>query len=377
MRAMNINLPISLLGGLSPQVFMRRHWQKKPLLIRQAIPAADLAVDRSGLFALAGKEGVESRLIERHGAEWKLRHGPFSRRQLPPLSRADWTLLVQGVDLHEHQFHQLLSRFRFAPDVRLDDVMVSFATDGGGVGAHFDSYDVFLLQLAGQRQWRVGRTKDLSLKAGLPLRILEHFEPEQTWTLEPGDMLYLPPRWAHDGVAVGECVTASIGFRAPSRDEIGAGVLQRMLDGSEDPAEGPLYRDPAQPATDQPARIPKALAEFAADAVRRIVETPQSLECALGEWLSEPKPKVWFDEGCDLPQRAAVVLDRRTRMVYDDHHVFINGESFLASGRDATLIRTLADQRSLDAKAVDRLGQQAWELVQSWAQQGWLHAGAG
>jgi 50S ribosomal protein L16 3-hydroxylase len=139
MLGMNINLPMSLLGGLSPQLFMRRHWQKKPLLIRQAIPAADLAVDRSGLFALAGKEGVESRLIERNGAEWKLRHGPFSRRQLPPLSRADWTLLVQGVDLHELQFHELLSRFRFAPDVRLDDVMVAFATDGGGVGAHFDS----------------------------------------------------------------------------------------------------------------------------------------------------------------------------------------------------------------------------------------------
>jgi len=374
---MNIKVPIPLLGGLSPQAFMRRHWQKKPLLIRQAIPAADLAVDRSGLFALAGKEGVESRLIERNGAEWKLRHGPFSRRQLPPLSRADWTLLVQGVDLHELQFHELLSRFRFAPDVRLDDVMVSFATDGGGVGAHFDSYDVFLLQLAGKRQWRVGRTKDLSLKAGLPLRILEHFECEQTWTLEPGDMLYLPPRWAHDGVAVGECVTASIGFRAPSRDEIGAGVLQRMLDGCEDPCEGPLYRDPAQSATDQPARIPKALVGFAADAVRRLADAPQSLECALGEWLSEPKPKVWFDEGCDLPHRAAVVLDRRTRMVYDDHHVFINGESFVASGRDALLMRMLADQRSLDAKAMARLGQQARELVQSWAQQGWLHACAG
>jgi 50S ribosomal protein L16 3-hydroxylase len=123
--------------------------------------------------------------------------------------------------------------------------------------------------------------------------------------------------------------------------------------------------------------VPAALAEFAADAVRRIVDAPQSLECALGEWLSEPKPKIWFDEGCDLPQRVALVLDRRTRMVYDDQHVFINGESFVASGRDALLMRTLADQRSLDAKAVARLGQQAWELVQSWAQQGWLHARAG
>ena len=370
---MTIDTPIALLGGLSPRVFMRRHWQKKPLLIRQAISAADLAVDRSGLFALASREGVESRLVERRGANWKLRHGPFSRRQLPPLSRADWTLLVQGVDLHAPEVHELLSRFRFAPDVRLDDVMVSFATDGGGVGPHFDSYDVFLLQLAGQREWRIGRTKNMAIVPDMPLKILEHFEPEHTWTLEPGDMLYLPPRWAHDGVARGECITASIGFRAASRDEVGTAVLQRMLDGIDEPCESPLYRDPDQPATDEPGRIPPALAAFAADAVRRIVEAPRSLDCALGEWLSEPKPQVWFDALGEMAQRGAIVLDRRSRMLYDDHHVFINGESFMAAGRDATLMRRLADRRALDAAAVSKLSAPAWELVQSWVDQGWLH----
>lgn len=371
---MNIDLSIPLLGGLSPQAFMRRHWQKKPLLIRQALSEGEPVLDRSALFALASAEGVESRLIERRGAHWKLRHGPFTRRQLPPLTRPDWTLLVQGVDLHVEAAHRLMSRFRFAPDVRLDDVMISYATDGGGVGPHFDSYDVFLLQLAGRRRWRVGRMKDAVLQPDMPLKILANFEPEQEWTLEAGDMLYLPPRWAHDGIAEGECLTASIGFRAPTRDEVGTEVLQRMLDGMDDSQEGVRYRDAAQAATGQPARIPGPLAEFAADSVRRVVADARSLECALGEWLSEPKPQVWFDPVDALPGRCAVVLDRRTRMLYDDHHVFINGESFIATGRDATLMRELADRRVLDAGRVSKLGAEAWELVQSWAFQGWLRA---
>ncbi len=375
---MRIDIPTPLLGGLSPQAFMRRHWQKKPLLIRQAVPEGEPALDRAALFALAAAEGTESRVIERCGANWKLRHGPFTRRQLPPLTRPDWTLLVQGVDLHSEAAYRLMSRFRFTPDVRLDDVMLSYATDGGGVGPHFDSYDVFLLQLAGRRRWRIGRMKQATLQADVPLKILQHFEAEEEWTLEPGDMLYLPPRWAHDGVAEGACITASIGFRAPSLHEVGSEVLQRMLDGGDDDDDGHRvrYRDAAQAATVQPARIPQPLAEFAADAVRRLVDDPRSLACALGEWLSEPKPQTWFDPVDALPGRCAVVLDRRTRMLYDDRHVFINGESFIASGRDATLMRLLADRRVLDAAQVSRLGADAWELLQSWAFQGWLNATA-
>ncbi len=353
---------------------MRRHWQKKPLLIRQAIVDSDQVLDRAGLFALAATDGVESRLIERRDGRWSLRHGPFARRQLPPLSRPGWTLLVQGVDLHVPAAHRLLSRFRFASDVLLDDVMVSYASHGGGVGPHIDSYDVFLLQLSGRRRWRVGRMKQPQLLPDLPLKMLANFEPEQEWLLEPGDMLYLPPRWAHDGVAEGECLTASIGFRAPTRQEVGSEVLQRVLDGCDDDSDGVRYRDAAQAATDQPARIPQPLADFAADAVRRWVHDPRSLGCALGEWLSEPKPHTWFELTDALPGRCTVVLDPRTRMLYDEHHVFINGESFVASGRDATLMRRLADQRRLAAAAVSKLGAPAWDLLQSWGLQGWLHA---
>lgn len=369
-----ITTPTPLLGGLSPQAFMRRHWQKKPLLIRQAQPGAHPTIDRAQLFALAATEGVESRLIEQRAGRWSLRHGPFTRRQLPPLARPAWTLLVQGVDLHLPAAHQLMSGFRFASDARLDDVMVSYASDGGGVGPHVDSYDVFLLQLAGRRRWRVARPQPVELVPGMPLKILANFEPEQEWTLEAGDMLYLPPGWAHDGVAEGECLTASIGFRAPTRSEVGLQVLQRMVDGADDEDESPRarYRDAAQAATAEPARIPSRLAEFAAEAVRRLVDDPASLQCALGEWLSEPKPKTWFDPADALPAQCAVVLDARTRMLYDDRHVFINGESFVAAGRDARLMRQLADCRILDARALASLSADAQELLQSWVFQGWL-----
>lgn len=371
---MDITAATPLLGGLTPQAFMRRHWQKRPLLIRQALPGASPPAGRAELFALAAREDVESRLVQRDGDGWSLRHGPFGPRQLPSVRRPGWTLLVQGVDLHVPAAHALLSRFRFVPDARLDDLMVSYATDGGGVGPHFDSYDVFLLQVHGRRRWRIGRLADPELVPDVPLKILANFEPEEEHLLEPGDMLYLPPRWAHDGTAEGDdCITCSIGFRAAARDEAGREVLQRLLDG-EEPADVPvLYRDPSQPATGTPARIPPALHDFAADAVARLAGHPQALACALGEWLSEPKPRVQFDEGDPLADDAGLVLDRRTRMLYDDRHVFINGESYRAAGRDAALMRRLADDRRLAVAQWRRASDEARALLDDWAQAGWLH----
>lgn len=378
------SLPTPLLGGLSPQQFMRRHWQKRPLLIRQAVPGVRPPLDRAALFALAGQDGVESRLIRRQGAAWTLKHGPFARTALPPLKQPGWTLLVQGLDLHVPAAHEMLSRFRFVPQARLDDLMVSYASDGGGVGPHLDSYDVFLLQVHGRRRWRIGRAHDATLVPGVPLKILAHFEVEQEWLLEPGDMLYLPPRWAHDGVAEGECMTCSVGFRAASREEFGREVLQHSLDAlaREDDTDGAppthtqaaLYRDPGQPATDTPGRIPPAMQAFAAAAVARLVGDAQGLACSLGEWLSEPKPQVWFDEAPSLPAQCGVRLDARSRMLWDDWHVFLNGESFRAGGRDARLMRQLADHRCLAAREVARLGPQARALLDEWAVAGWLHA---
>ena len=376
---MDISLATPLLGGLSPQTFMRRHWQKKPLLVRQALPGGVAIMSRAKLLELAGADEVESRLVVHKGGKWTMRQGPLKRSAYPPLQQRQWTLLVQGVDLHVPAARALLDRFRFVPDARLDDLMLSYATDGGGVGPHVDSYDVFLLQAQGRRRWRIGRVRDPALVPNAPLKVLTHFEPEQDWLLEAGDMLYLPPGWAHDGVAEGECVTCSIGFRASGRDELGREVLQRMLDGADPARAGPLYRDPAQAAVDAPGRIPDALQAFAAGAVARLLSDPKSLACALGEVLSEPKRGVWFDVSAAARASAprGVALDQRTRMLYDDAHVFINGESFRATGRDARLMRRLADYRTLNSRELLGLGREARALVDDWLDAGWLtqHAG--
>ena len=198
---MQIALPTPMLAGLSPAQFMRKHWQKKPLLVRQAFADARPPATLKELATLAARDDVESRLVTAFDGDWKLRHGPIAR--LPAMSKPGWTLLVQGLDQHLPEARALLDLFRFVPDARLDDLMLSVASDGGGVGPHFDSYDVFLIQLAGRRRWRIGAQRDAVLRDGVPLKIIANFKPEQEFVLEPGDMLYLPPGWAHDGSAVG------------------------------------------------------------------------------------------------------------------------------------------------------------------------------
>ncbi|MFZ3140518.1 JmjC domain-containing protein [Polaromonas sp.] len=402
---MDVNQPLSLLAGLTPAQFMRRHWQKKPLLVRQAIPGFEPFLSRAALLKLAAREQVESRLIVQKGKGWSMRKGPFAPKSLPPLAQEGWTLLVQGVDLHEPAGHALLQQFRFVPDARLDDLMISFATPGGGVGPHFDSYDVFLFQASGRRRWKIGLQKDFTLQPDVPLKILQNFEADEEFVLEAGDMLYLPPRYAHDGIAeasVGvngkpaDCMTYSIGFRSPSKTELASELLHRLAEMGEDAAEAqaeasgakaarkparpqPMYRDPAQPATETPAAMPAGLAAFAGQAVREALKDPLALACALGECMTEPKPGVWFDE----PEQAwngeaakagqtGVALDARTRMMYDSDHVFINGESYRAKGADASLMQRLADQRHLAARELRKAGASAVELLGDWHEAGWL-----
>ncbi len=375
---MDITTGLPLLGGLSPQQFMRRHWQKKPLLVRAAVPALAGLPSRTELFALAARDDVESRLVSHSARGWKLRHGPLERRALPPLAQRAWSLLVQGVDLHSEAAHALMQQFRFIPEARLDDLMISYASDGGGVGPHFDSYDVFLLQSHGRRRWRIGRQRDLRLQDDVPLKILADFTPEQEFVLEPGDMLYLPPRYAHDGIALGECMTCSIGFRAPSRGGVARELLQRLAETSDDALGEALYRDPQQAATAEPARIPDAVQGFAREALEALLREPAALDCALGEILTEPKPNVWFDaaQEADTPDladaRGGLVLDRRSRMLYDADHLFINGESYRAAGRDALLMRALADHRRLDARALAGASRAARDLLQAWCDDGWV-----
>ncbi|NMM13122.1 MAG: cupin domain-containing protein [Rhodoferax sp.] len=379
---MDVNQALPLLGGMSPQLFMKRHWQKKPLLVRQAIANFKPLLDRGELFELAALDGAQARLVIQEPGEkpgWRFKQGPFERRALPALKRPGWTLLVQGVDLEHDAVYDLINQFRFVPDARLDDLMISYATDGGGVGPHFDSYDVFLLQAHGRRRWRIGRQKDKTLQPDVPLKILANFEPEEEFVLEPGDMLYLPLLHAHDGIAMGECMTYSIGFRSPSRGELARELLQRLAEEAEDLVGVSVYRDPHQAAVVQPAEIPTQMIEFARDALQGALKDPEALGRALGEYLTEPKANVWFDAaepGATPPAGQAagpVRLDRRTKMMFDARHIFINGESFRASGRDATLMRRLADQRYLSQPDVGRTSAEARSLLQDWADAGWLH----
>ncbi|MEO8249591.1 MAG: cupin domain-containing protein [Burkholderiales bacterium] len=372
---MDIDRPLPLLAGLTPHQFMKRHWQKKPLLVRAAIAPLSVPIGRGRLFELAARDDVESRLILRDGQRWRLRHGPFDRRALPARKTPGWTLLVQGVDGACDAARELLDRFRFVPDARLDDLMISYATDGGGVGPHVDRYDVFLLQAHGQRRWRIGRQKDYALDPDAPLKILSNFQPDQEFLLDAGDMLYLPPGWAHDGVAIGECLTYSIGFRAPEANELARELLLRVADAHpDDPAQGRMYGDRNQPATDAPGAIPSALLAFAQQAIERALRDPQELALALGELMSEPKPTVVFDPS---PHEGALNgplrLDRRTRMLHGQRHVFINGEALRASGRDARTMKLLADQRFLTVAQVATCSDAARACLAEWLAAGWLH----
>ena len=392
---MDTHKPLALLAGLSPAQFMRRHWQKKPLLVRGAIAGFAPLLSRTELFKLASNDMVESRLIVKNSRGWLMKNGPFAPRSLPPLKQPGWTLLVQGVDGHDQAVHQLLQQFRFVPDARLDDLMISWAAPGGGVGPHFDSYDVFLLQASGRRRWKISQQKDLTLQENVPLKILQNFEPQEEFVLEAGDMLYLPPRYAHDGTAevcVGpdgkaqDCMTYSIGFKAPVAQELAAELLHRLAEFSEDALEAsspkqtkakhtnPIYRDPAQVATSTPAQLPDSLVTFAQKAVHDALKDPLALGCALGEIMTSLKSQVWFEEVEAEPAWAmGISLDAKTRMMYDAHHVFINGESYRAKGADAMLMRQLADQRQLSAQVLRKASQDAVALLADWQAAGWIH----
>ena len=368
--------PLALLGGLSAESFMRRYWQKRPLLVRQAIADVTPPLRRAELFTLACRVGSDARVVVRQGARWEVRQGPLRRRDLPSVKQPGWTVLVHGVDLHASGAREMLERFRFIPDARLDDLMISYASDGAGVGPHVDAYDVFLIQVHGRREWRIGPVHSPRWVQGLPLKILQRFEPQHEWVLEPGDMLYLPPGWGHDGVARGECMTCSVGFRAPSASEVASAVLSRVAEGlaEEGGAAGlARYADPGLRAGPHPARIPAAMHRHAQQSVRQVLAQPAEVARALGEWLSEPKATTWFEAPTKRrPGSGEWRLSARSRMLYDEHHVYLNGESFSAQGPDRQLLEVLADTRALSRAQRRGLSAQAQQVLQAWWQVGWL-----
>ena len=372
---MHTDQPLALLGGLTPSQFMKTYWQRKPLLVRQAFKNFKPPVSMATLKKMSKRDDVESKLIWRDQDAWNMEVGPFSR--LPKMSETHWTLLVQSVDIH-------------------DD-----AACGGGVGPHFDSYDVFLMQAQGRRHWKFGQQKDLSLVPDLPLKILQNFEPEQEFVLEPGDMLYLPPQAAHDGIALDDCMTISIGFRAPDEAALARGMLEAAADqilsragvacgpygepALPGPALDKFYRDPGQPAVAHPAEIPERLTEAAIAAAGKIRFDHALATRFLGCWLTEPNQAAVFDSPLaheldeeqdsekDTQAYTHWVLDRRTRMLYRGQQLFINGEAALVKAEAG--LKRLADARELAGTdpAAKRLSKDALEALADWLDDGWIH----
>lgn len=364
-----------LLGGMSQDQFLDEYWQKKPLLVRQALPGFGNWLDRDGLSELAGRDDAESRLVQYKRGRWQLRYGPFEPDDLESLPAKGWALLVSGINHFLAEGDALMHAFDFIPRARLDDLMVSFAPDGGSVGPHFDSYDVFLIQGLGRRRWEISDQADLTLVAGAPLRILEHFEPTQSWELEPGDMLYLPPRFAHNGVALGDCMTWSVGFRSPTAQEIVGQFLNYLQDHLQ--VEG-IYSDPNLKRGRHQGEIPTRLLDWVEASIRKVQWGKSETADFLGRYLSEPKAHIFFEPPARplSPARFAKAvatnglhLDPRSQLLFRGRHFFINGERLDASPALSPHLRKLANLRRLPPTPLEG---PLLEILHDWYSAGFL-----
>ncbi|MCG4455097.1 MULTISPECIES: cupin domain-containing protein [unclassified Pseudomonas] len=361
---MNPDTPLQLLGGLTAREFLRDYWQKKPLLVRQAMPGFESPISPDELAGLALEEEIESRLVIEHGERpWELRRGPFAEDAFAQLPERDWTLLVQAVDQFVPEVAELLEEFKFLPKWRIDDVMISFAAPGGGVGPHFDNYDVFLLQGYGKRRWQVGQmcNSDSPLLQHADLKILAEFAKTEEWVLEPGDMLYLPPLLAHCGTAEDDCMTYSVGFRAPSAAE----VLTHFTDflGQFLPDEERYSDADAQPTSD-----PHQIQRDSLDRLKALLNEHMSDERLLmtwfGQFMTEPRypeliATIEIDEPAflgSLEDGAVLIRNPSARLAWsevgDDLVLFASGQSRLLSASLRDLLKLIC---SADALHVDNL----------------------
>ncbi|HEY1027724.1 MAG TPA: cupin domain-containing protein [Pseudomonas sp.] len=364
---MNPDTPLQLLGGLTAREFLRDYWQKKPLLVRQAVPDFESPISPDELAGLALEEEVESRLVIEHGERpWELQRGPFNEDTFQELPERDWTLLVQAVDQFVPEVAELLEDFKFLPKWRIDDLMISFAAPGGGVGPHFDNYDVFLLQAHGHRRWQIGQMCD-SQSPLLPhadLKILAEFEPTDEWVLAPGDMLYLPPCLAHCGTAEDDCMTYSVGFRAPSAAE----VLTHFTDflGQFLPDEE-RYSDADIQPSDDPNQIQRDALERLKTLLNEHMSDERLLMTWFGQFMTEPKYpelvagiEIEIDDFLGALEDGAILIrNPSARMAWsevgEDLVLFASGQSRLVSASLRELLKLIC---SADALHVENLA--AW-----------------
>ena len=372
-----MNTKLTLLGGLTVNEFLRDYWQKKPLLIRQAVPGFKGLLDPQQLIELACVPDVQARLVTCQRKQWKLRHEPFEPADFEGLSRkGKWSVLVQGVNHFLPKGAELAKQFNFIPHARLDDLMVSYAPKGGGVGPHFDPYDVFLLQGVGHRRWQISTQKDRSLVEGAPLRLLQNFKVEQEWVLEAGDMLYLPPQCGHNGIAEDDCMTYSIGFRTPWYQELAEQFLVYLQDRIE--IDG-IYADPDLKVQKHPSEISADMLQQVGRAIRKVKWDVEDIANFLGCYLSEPKPHIFFESPAkpltevrfgQALQKHGAALDLKTQMLCHDSTVFINGDTYPVGTGCYRILRELADARSLPASR--KLTREASDLLYQWYLDGYL-----
>ncbi|MDX8399398.1 MAG: cupin domain-containing protein [Gallionellaceae bacterium] len=343
---------LSLLGGLSVEEFLRDYWQKKPLLIRQAVPGFKGLLSPQQLIEMSCLEDAQARLVKHSRGAWQLAHGPFDPDEMAKL-RGKWTVLVQGVNHELPEATELLKQFNFIPHARLDDLMVSFAPKGGSVGQHFDAYDVFLLQGSGHRRWQISTQADRSLIEGAPLRILKEFHVEQEWVLEAGDMLYLPPHCGHNGVAEDDCMTYSIGFRTPSKQELSEQFLVYLQDRI---CVDGMYADPDLKTQKHPSEISSDMLQQVSQAIREVQWDDDDVANFLGSYLSDPKSHVFFDSPDNTLSESRftkaittrnIALDLKTQMLCHGNTVFINGDAYQLDKSSYRTLRQLADTRIL------------------------------
>ena len=365
--------------GLDVADFMRRHWQRGPLLVRGAFPGFADPLSTREVLALAASADASSRLVRHRGASWSLEHGPFPPSRFKQLPRRDWTVLVQDTNHFSPRADELLSCFDFIPHARIDDVMVSYAVPGGSVGPHVDSYDVFLLQGRGTRRWQISGQDDHAFVPGLDLKILERFVPEAEYLLEAGDMLYLPPGVAHHGVAETECLTWSIGFRAPNDAELTAAFLDVLRDRPGPPGQ---YQDPGAAPARHPGEIPAEWIAQAARVAQGIRWSTAEVREFTGRFLSEPKAHVFFTaprKPLSRPRfareaaRLGLALDPRSRLMFSGTMFFLNGEEVEAPARARAMLQQLADERRLPGPV--KAPPEFWDVAHAWYLQGFAHAG--
>ncbi len=353
------NLP---LGDMLLETFLAEYWQKKPLLIRQALPGIMPPIAADELAGLACEEEVESRLIVHDTAtdHWELTHGPFVDATFSELPATHWTLLVQAVDHWVPAAADFLAQFYFIPSWRVDDLMISYSGDKGGVGPHYDNYDVFLVQVSGRRQWEVGGLYDESSprRPDVPVKILTEWEPEHCWILEPGDMLYVPPRVGHSGIAVGEdCMTCSVGFRAPSHRDI---LLDFSESIGEELSDEVRYADPDLVPQVNPGQITSEAVKNVQKILKHYAEDHDGLAQWFGCYMTSPK---YQDEEttqeehllADVRQHVAgggtLMRNEGSRFAFQEHGkilwLFVDGRQYICSELMTDLVKILCAQRTL------------------------------